>query len=90
MGIALVATIWLALDSDPGRGVAVTLILILLALAVGAVIGLRMAQKVGMTEMPQLIALLHSFVGLAAVLVGFNTFLTSAGGYGSTHTFLHG
>lgn len=90
MGIALVATIWLALDSDPGRGVAVTLILILLALAVGAVIGLRMAQKVGMTEMPQLIALLHSFVGLAAVLVGFNTFLTSAGGYGSTHTFLMG
>lgn len=90
MGIALLATIWLALDSDPARGVAVTLILILLALTVGAVLGLRLAKKVGMTEMPELIALLHSFVGFAAVLVGYNTFITAAGGSGSYHTFLMG
>ncbi|MBM9432894.1 Re/Si-specific NAD(P)(+) transhydrogenase subunit beta [Flaviflexus equikiangi] len=87
MGIALVATVWLAIDSDPERGVAATLILILLALAIGAVVGLRMAKKVGMTEMPQLIALLHSFVGLAAVLVGYNTFLTSASEAGPSHAF---
>ena len=46
------------------------------ALLIGAVIGLRVAGKVEMTHMPELIAILHSFVGLAAVLVGFNSYLT--------------
>lgn len=39
---------------------------------IGAVIGVKLARNVGMTEMPQLIAALHSFVGLAAVFVGLN------------------
>jgi NAD(P) transhydrogenase subunit beta len=46
----------------------------LLAIGIGAVVGLRMAQTVAMTQMPQLVAILHSFVGLAAVLVGLSTF----------------
>lgn len=48
--------------------------LLLLAMGIGAVIGIWKARKVEMTGMPELIALLHSFVGLAAVLVGFNSF----------------
>jgi NAD(P) transhydrogenase subunit beta len=45
--------------------------LVLLAVAIAAAVGTTMALKVGMTQMPEMVALLHSFVGLAAVLVGF-------------------
>ncbi|MDX1269242.1 MAG: NAD(P)(+) transhydrogenase (Re/Si-specific) subunit beta, partial [Oceanisphaera sp.] len=48
---------------------------IIVAMAIGAAIGIRLALKVEMTEMPELIAILHSFVGLAAVFVGFNTYM---------------
>ena len=48
---------------------------ILLALACGSVVGANMARSVAMTAMPQLVALLHSFVGVSAVLVGFATYL---------------
>lgn len=48
---------------------------IILAMVIGGAIGLRLAQKVEMTQMPELVAILHSFVGLAAVLVGYNSLL---------------
>lgn len=51
------------------------IIVIVLAMLVGAVIGILRARKVEMTGMPELIALLHSFVGLAAVLVGWVSYL---------------
>ncbi|MFT3694450.1 MAG: NAD(P)(+) transhydrogenase (Re/Si-specific) subunit beta [Kofleriaceae bacterium] len=46
------------------------------AIAVAVLIGATLALRVGMTQMPELVALLHSFVGLAAVLVGFSLQLT--------------
>src|SRR5690349_10667502 len=72
MAVALVATIALALTRhiEP-LGVA----LLAGAMAIGAAIGLWRAKVVEMTGMPELIALLHSFVGLAAVLVGWNGYL---------------
>ena len=45
------------------------------ALIPGAIIGALVASRVQMTAMPQLVAILHSFVGAAAVLVGFATYL---------------
>ncbi len=48
---------------------------IIIAMVVASIIGIVVARKVEMTAMPELIALLHSFVGLAAVLVGFSTFI---------------
>ena len=54
---------------------------ILLAMVIGGAIGIRLAKKVEMTEMPELVAILHSFVGLAAVLVGFNSYLQHETGW---------
>ncbi len=72
MAVALLATIALALARhiEPlGLGLLVG------AMIIGAAIGLWRAKVVEMTGMPELIALLHSFVGLAAVLVGWNGYL---------------
>ncbi|MEV7973328.1 Re/Si-specific NAD(P)(+) transhydrogenase subunit beta [Cellulomonas sp. NPDC089187] len=77
MVVALVATIVLALDQSE-RNALVTLLLIALVLIVGAAVGVWRAQRVEMTQMPELIAVLHSFVGLAAVLVGINSYLTES------------
>lgn len=87
MGLALVASLLLVLDrvsdTDSTAGwVGVGIILV--AGTVGAVIGIRLARGVEMTGMPELIAMMHSFVGLAAVLVGYNTWIeTARHGYGS-------
>lgn len=67
MAIALVATIW----GPDVQGVG----WIILAMIIGGAIGIYYAKRVEMTEMPELVAMLHSFVGLAAVLVGFNTYI---------------
>ena len=67
MVIALLATI-----IDPRVS---NVFIILIAMVVGSGIGLRLANKVEMTQMPELVAILHSFVGLAAMLVGFNSYI---------------
>jgi NAD(P) transhydrogenase subunit beta len=72
MSIAMAATIWLTLSGEWNEATSRGFILLVVALVVGAVIGLWRAKVVAMTGMPELIALFHSFVGLTAVLVGWN------------------
>ncbi|OXX43763.1 NAD(P)(+) transhydrogenase (Re/Si-specific) subunit beta, partial [Vibrio sp. V07_P2A8T137] len=67
MAIALIATIF--------RPDAQGLAWVLLAMVIGGGIGIHYAKKVEMTEMPELVAILHSFVGMAAVLVGYNSYI---------------
>lgn len=78
MAIAVMVT-GAAWASHPGRSVATDLGAIGLlgaALLVGTGIGAVLARRVEMTGMPELVAVLHSFVGLAAVLVGFASYLS--------------
>ncbi|WP_390914282.1 NAD(P)(+) transhydrogenase (Re/Si-specific) subunit beta [Pseudosulfitobacter sp. SM2401] len=67
MGLAIVATL-----IGPGSGL---WLLSLLMIAGGGAIGYQLATKVQMTQMPELVAAMHSLVGLAAVFVGFNAHL---------------
>ncbi|KLT73433.1 pyridine nucleotide transhydrogenase [Neisseria arctica] len=78
MAVALFATVF----SEQTSG----LFWIVVAMGIGAAIGIYRAKKVEMTEMPELIALLHSFVGLAAVLVGFNSFIEPGDVSADMHT----
>lgn len=68
MAIAVLATIF-------GPGVSIGPVLLIM-LVVGSVIGVLVATRVEMTGMPQLVAALHSFVGLAAVFIGINSDLS--------------
>ncbi len=70
MTVAIVSTIGLAIDRDGFQ----VLGYIVVAMAIGAMVGIWRARRVEMTQMPELIALLHSFVGAAAVLVAYTSF----------------
>ena len=63
MVIAIIATL--------ASGSVTAYSLLIVTMLIGAAIGLRLATRVEMTQMPELVAMLHSFVGMAAVLVGF-------------------
>ena len=81
MGLAVGATIF---------GPQVTLSgMLLLMIAVGSVVGLVVAQRVEMTGMPQLVAALHTFVGLAAVFIGINSDLAPPEGLIGAEKIIH-
>ncbi len=67
MTIALLATIFGDVTAQYDK--------LIVALLVGGSVGLLLARRVQMTQMPELVAILHSLVGLAAVAVGFANFM---------------
>src|SRR3954449_226435 len=81
MAIALAATIGKVTQHIAAIGAT----LLVIAVVIGAVIGLWRARVVEMTGMPELIAALHSFVGLGAVLVGWDSYYAvESKGHGQT------
>jgi NAD(P) transhydrogenase subunit beta len=82
MVIAIAVTILLL-------GESVNLKLLAPVMLIGALIGLTVAYRVQMTEMPELVAVLHSFVGMAAVLIGFATYLDGSDGYVGVAKVIH-
>ncbi|MXP50953.1 Re/Si-specific NAD(P)(+) transhydrogenase subunit beta [Pantoea sp. SoEX] len=68
MAIALITTILI-------QQIIHSIILIFISMFIGGLIGIFLSKKIEMTKMPELIAILHSFVGLSAVLVGINSYI---------------
>jgi proton-translocating NAD(P)+ transhydrogenase subunit beta len=87
MAIALAATMWVVFE-NPAWPLGWQILLVVAPMVVGGAIGVWRALRVEMTGMPQLIAMLHSFVGLAAVLVGYNTWLLTEN-VGGPHDPVH-
>ena len=81
MAIAVLATI----IGDGVQSYGVLLVMV----GIGGAIGAYLARRVEMTEMPELVAILHSFVGLAAVLVGFASYLTPEAHHVGTERTIH-
>lgn len=86
MTIALVATILNTVVGDE-TGAVMAIVLMVVAIIIGAAIGIWRARTVEMTAMPELVAMLHSFVGCAAVLVGFNSFFAVPGADTPTNAY---
>jgi proton-translocating NAD(P)+ transhydrogenase subunit beta len=83
MAIAVIATVF----GPDVKGWSYMLLIPLLG--GGAYLGAVVAQRVEMTEMPQLVAALHSFVGLAAVFIGLNTDIVGSAGLDGAEVVIH-
>ncbi|PKH92323.1 NAD(P)(+) transhydrogenase (Re/Si-specific) subunit beta [Pseudoalteromonas sp. 78C3] len=62
---------------------------LMIALLVGGSIGLLVAKRVQMTEIPELIAILHSLVGLAAIMVGYANFADASSHFSGIDLTIH-
>ncbi len=81
MALAVVATLFSAASGN--------FAVLIPAVLVGAAIGAVLAARVGMTSMPELVAMLHSFVGLAAVLIGLASYLDPDSHLRGTEKIIH-
>ena len=81
MAIAILATIF--------SNAVTSYAILIIALLIGGFIGTKAALKVEMTQMPELVALMHSLVGMAAVLVGYANFIDSSNGLQGIEKTIH-
>jgi H+-translocating NAD(P) transhydrogenase subunit beta len=64
-------------------------VIIVIAMAIGGAIGYVLAKKVEMTQMPELVAILHSLVGMAAVFVGYANFMDPSASFIGIEKTIH-
>ncbi len=81
MAIAIIATVLSASVTS--------YIILIVALLIGGAIGTKAALKVEMTQMPELVAIMHSLVGMAAVLVGFANFMDASSTLSGVEKTIH-
>jgi len=84
MAIAILATIF-----GPKISGMSSFVTLLVAMAIGGSVGVFAAIKVKMTEMPELVALMHSLVGLAAVLVGYANYVDTSVSFAGAEKTIH-
>ena len=84
MTIAILATVF----GPQITGIS-SLLTILICMSIGGSVGVFAAIKVKMTEMPELVALMHSLVGLAAVLVGYANYIDPTTGFVGVERTIH-
>jgi NAD(P) transhydrogenase subunit beta len=82
MAIALVATIF-------SENVTANFDKLIVAMLIGGTVGIILARRVQMTQMPELVAILHSLVGLAAVAVGYANFMGHGSGFTGVELTIH-
>lgn len=88
MALALLATMAVAVIVNAGHADRLaTAAIMAVAVVLGAALGIYKALRVKMTAMPELVAILHSFVGAAAVFVGIDSFLLAPGAPGPENAF---
>ncbi|MEM1173825.1 MAG: Re/Si-specific NAD(P)(+) transhydrogenase subunit beta [Pseudomonadota bacterium] len=81
MTIAILATVFGVVTAN--------YVQLITSLLIGATIGIVLAQRVQMTQMPELVAILHSLVGAAAVFVGFASFMDPTSSYTGVEKTIH-
>jgi NAD(P) transhydrogenase subunit beta len=81
MALAIVATVL--------SGIVTTYTILIVALLIGGAIGTRAAMKVEMTQMPELVAIMHSLVGMAAVFVGYANFMDPTANFSGAEKTIH-
>ncbi|MGR9073035.1 MAG: Re/Si-specific NAD(P)(+) transhydrogenase subunit beta [Gammaproteobacteria bacterium] len=81
MTLAIIATVM--------SGAVTSYIILIIALLIGGTIGAKAAFKVEMTQMPELVAIMHSLVGLAAVFVGYANFIDPTSSFTGVEKSIH-
>jgi len=81
MAVAVVATILANVESNSS--------VLLIVMVVGGLLGYILSRKVKMTQMPELVAVLHSMVGLAAVIIGYAHFMDTTKIFNGTEKVIH-
>ena len=79
LGVGLIALEQFRAEDGGSFWIFLQLAVLVISISLGSAVGIFLAIRVEMTSMPQLVAILHSFVGLAAVLVGFNSHIVLLG-----------